>query len=357
MPQDSSESCEQGPDGLGMMVGAFRKGEIAEMEVPLGPQRRFDLVALPKSFFPNSECKGILGAKLIAGENPNEHNVQLELNGAAFLTKAQQKQMRLIASAKADVVPGIVEVQLEALSINPSGVEYHCPNGNEANGPGSENGSGTTSPNPGGGSDNPLPRVGEYLDIRYPTSNTNTPPIVPSSITIGGACSSIGSPVLLTGAVTGAPSTPCELDPTPRLDVDGRYFTEGRWNADNVELLGADGPLEISASQNNNSVSATTTVNKDSTPPPISAVVTKHSTYVQFAITCEENRPIEVVSCTGTTNFDCTVIMGNLPTGGLPCLSGGSLNFSPSGNYSSQGRLIFRQTDAVGNEGSYTADF
>ena len=114
-----SNACANGPAGLGLIVGLYSKGDSAEIEVPVGTARRFDLIAIPKSALPSGNCSGTLTSDIGSDvQHPIIKVSDTDVSGYANFT--------LIAKGSADIVQGDNEIQLIAVSSSPAGVSYSC---------------------------------------------------------------------------------------------------------------------------------------------------------------------------------------------------------------------------------------
>lgn len=121
----SPQTCSTASPPLGQLEGVFRKGATAEIEVAIGPARRFDLLAVPKSKMPNGACNGVLRGEPRAPNPGGGGDVALFLNNQPFL-EDDDDGIRYIATGKADVVPGTTTIDLVAVSSSPDGAEYGC---------------------------------------------------------------------------------------------------------------------------------------------------------------------------------------------------------------------------------------
>lgn len=323
-PSSNDLECTHGPAGLGLMVGAFKKGDVAEIEVPLGTKRVFDLLAIAKTDLPNQDCSGKLTAEVVSSSTDG-HNVDLFYNGAAIDNDAST---RLIARGTADVVPGVVNVELEALSSDPSGVEYGCHDGSSG---GNTVGGDTEA--------TAALRSGSYLEIWNPQTDGA---YLNASMALGGSCSAVGTDVSINLNGTNISASCAYL--TYQSNYDNKWYKEGRWNlASNI--LGSDGSKTATVTQAGNTHSATRTFNLDTAAPVIAGSATKHSTYITFAGTCEAGLPIVVESCSATASFTCPA---DLTTINAVC-SSGNYSFNLTGSYSSAGQLQVYQQDDAGN--------
>lgn len=112
-------SCDTAPPGLGKVVGLFSKGDTAEIDIPIGLDRRFDLFAYPKAFMPDGAC----GHKLRVDPPAAGSSTQMQffIDDQSFSAKAQ-----LIATATTEIKEGVNNIALVAAGDSPIGVPYGC---------------------------------------------------------------------------------------------------------------------------------------------------------------------------------------------------------------------------------------
>lgn len=107
-------SCSAGAAFLGQTSGLYKIGDRAEVTVPAGPKRRFDLLAFPKV----GDCSGALElSQLAAGR------FTAKVGGQAVASEA-----RVAATVTADIVPGSQTVELVKLTSadSPGGEVIAC---------------------------------------------------------------------------------------------------------------------------------------------------------------------------------------------------------------------------------------
>lgn len=107
-------SCSSGAGHLGKTAGLYKVGDTAEVEVPVGAQRRFDLLAFPRA----GDCSGkVEFTQLSAGR------FQAKLNDALLPGEA-----RVAATVTADIVPGpqTIELAKQVSAASPAGAAIAC---------------------------------------------------------------------------------------------------------------------------------------------------------------------------------------------------------------------------------------
>lgn len=112
-------SCVTAPPGLGKVVGLFSKGDTAEIDIPIGLNRRFDLFAYPKAVMPDGACAHTLRVDPPAAGSSTQ--MQFFIDGQTFSGKAQ-----LIATATTEIKEGVNNITLVAAGDSPIGVPYGC---------------------------------------------------------------------------------------------------------------------------------------------------------------------------------------------------------------------------------------
>jgi|GEM_PF-1476733 len=118
-----SSSCVHRPAHLGTVVGLLRRGDRVELDVPVGPQRRFDLIGfrkVPLQLGRDSapaDCKSLLSVEPRGGDSDS---IDLFLDGSQ-----RNLQPRLMATATSAIVPGPNQVTLDPLG-DGDGVSIDC---------------------------------------------------------------------------------------------------------------------------------------------------------------------------------------------------------------------------------------
>lgn len=371
-PSPNDATCEHGPRGLGLLAGTFAKGSIAELDVPIGPRRRFDLVAMPKSKMPGGTCASGLHAE-ITGPANTDHNVTLYV-GATKL--ADDDGMRLIARGEVDINPGLVNVVLEAVAVDPKGLEYGCHSG----GSGSTGSTTSGPPASGPGSvSEPLARPGNYLQIFLMDPNGNPPAATTHyfvnydnrlTYPVGGSCSAIGTNVsVFIGSVQA--DFPCTLGAPFLNTFDNKYYTEGRWGGTMDLSSLSDNPdgltVDVRETVGGNIFTAydytlidshafIPQLYKDTMGPVVYTYTPTNLTSPprrSYSGGCEAGLPVYIKAC--------PITGGSCPTPGLgeiyasvPCTSG-SFNLEILGS-TVAGNITFMQKDEAGNANEYTSN-
>lgn len=216
--QKTSSSCAHDAPGLGLLKGIYKKGDTAEIEIPVGTKRRFDLLAVKKSLLPGGVCGGTLTGEPKAGSVDHD-DVQLFIDGQ-LLPETTDHSIRLIATGTVDIEPKDTAVELVALA-GQDGVEYGCGDNGGSGGSGSPSG----------------PYVSFYAQILV-GSNVYIPQVVNSqnatSFHLEGGCSNVGGTVDLAFSYNGTNAQANAI----ACEVDSWNGSTGRWKIDALNLAG-----------------------------------------------------------------------------------------------------------------------
>lgn len=374
-PSANDATCEHGPRGLGLLAGTFAKGSIAELEVPIGPRRRFDLVGVPKSIMPGGTCAAGLHAEIVGPPN-TDNNVQIYLGATKF---DEDESMRLIARGEVDITPGVVNVVLEAVAVDPKGLEYTCHQQQGSSGGDTVVSSGPPTSGPGSFSQ-PLVRSGTYLQVFLDSPDSSPPSATThyfvnfnhqSTFHIGGSCSAIDSSVFVF-IDSATAELPCTLSSTPFLNsFDNKYYVEGHFDG-TIDLSGvadSSNPLNVTAhetvSGNTFTADDYTLIDshafipllyKDTLAPVVYAYTpTFYSTpspHKVFSGMCESGLPVYIKTC-AITGGSCPAPGLGETMASIPC-TGSSFSLDILGS-AVGGHITFMQIDEALNSSEYTS--
>lgn len=111
--------CSNAMPGLGIVKGLFKKGDTAELEVPIGIHRRFDLIGIPKSQMPDATCAGAFEFK---ADKPGSSRQTVPYYAGAELSA----KLQLVATATVEIQQGDNHITLIGAGDSSIGVPYSC---------------------------------------------------------------------------------------------------------------------------------------------------------------------------------------------------------------------------------------
>jgi len=207
----SEAECANGPSGLGMVAGLYNKGEKAELEVPTGPRRRFDLLALPKSALPDGVCSKTFS---VDPSLEGDGKVQMKIGPQNFDFDVD-KLTRLVATGSGEIKAGDNVITLKMAGQDATGVPYTCSDPDPEPSP-SPTPSASPVPSPSASpsptfSPSPWPTPSALPSanpISYTVDTTSLEPITKSNVTnyfFGGTCSP-NDTIILWAFSAGGPS-------------------------------------------------------------------------------------------------------------------------------------------------------
>ncbi len=104
-----------------MVAGLYNVGDSAELSVPTGPARRFDLIAYPKSALSGGSCS----VKLLSSVNPSKDDLIVKTEAGENIAL---EDLVLFARGTSEIVAGDNQVTLTLQSTDAAGLPYNCIN-------------------------------------------------------------------------------------------------------------------------------------------------------------------------------------------------------------------------------------